>query len=564
MKPYLLVLAFVAAPLFAATTAAAPIPADSKNAGPAIIVQMKSFDQLLDVAKTSAKKFLAAPIYKEFETQVIKGLDPNFLAGIDTKRPAAFYTTIGEGLMTGDFSKSSAVALVPITNEKEFIATLVRLGFKPEQKGDIWTLPVPNSPIDSTLQFKKNYAYISLSTVKLDVKSLLDPAEVVNDKETAAFVVRLLIDRVPDELKKGGLEFLAQAAGMTKALEMPPEERDLLDDATRTGLRWLKTGAQATKELSFRLDLDDKTGAFTLETTMEPKSGSSLAKSFSTLKPTKNDFTGIIGADSTAHVLLQAPLFVEDFQRLLNSVINVKWKAIGSDIKEAPKEVQTFYFEVMATIDRTLKGGNLDFAASLRGPDANGQYTAVGAMTVKETAALEKAIKEALKFSPKYISDEVKVDVFQVGKVNVHEITVGAQMPAEAQKIFTKSSVYVAFAPDALFVTFGAHAKEVMKEVLTTKHGPKPAPLVQIEMSGRRMMPLLKSAGVPLDGPAGQFFTKFAQMDRIKLLSMTFEGGESLTIRHELGIMPFIGTMAVSGRRDVEAQPAPQIKLDKR
>lgn len=242
MKPYLLVLAFVAAPLFAATTAAAPIPADSKNAGPAIIVQMKSFDQLLDVAKTSAKKFLAAPIYKEFETQVIKGLDPNFLAGIDTKRPAAFYTTIGEGLMTGDFSKSSAVALVPITNEKEFIATLVRLGFKPEQKGDIWTLPVPNSPIDSTLQFKKNYAYISLSTVKLDVKSLLDPAEVVNDKETAAFVVRLLIDRVPDELKKGGLEFLAQAAGMTKALEMPPEERDLLDDATRTGLRWLKTG----------------------------------------------------------------------------------------------------------------------------------------------------------------------------------------------------------------------------------------------------------------------------------------------------------------------------------
>ena len=98
-------------------------------------------------------------------------------------------------------------------------------------------------------------------------------------------------------------------------------------------------------------------------------------------------------------------------------------------------------------------------AVVLRGPDKNDQYTAIGAISAKDTAALEKAIKEALKAAPKEVTDRVKLDSFKLDGVSVHEIVVGDELPPEAQKIFTKSSVYIAFTSNAIYASFGAQAK---------------------------------------------------------------------------------------------------------
>jgi hypothetical protein len=91
---------------------------------------------------------------------------------------------------------------------------------------------------------------------------------------------------------------------------VPPELKPVVSEVMRTGLRWLKMGILEGKEIILRLDLDPKSGAFVSEWSLEGKSGSALAKSFAGMKPTKNDFSHIIGTDSAAHAVVQAGRFL--------------------------------------------------------------------------------------------------------------------------------------------------------------------------------------------------------------------------------------------------------------
>ena len=214
------------------------------------------------------------------------------------------------------------------------------------------------------------------------------------------------------------------------------------------------------------------------------------------MKPTTNDFANIVSADSAAHILIQAPLFVEDGRDLLAGYVDMfgvlAERGLG---RNEPKELVDLATESFRTLSRTLKCGKMDFAASLRGPDKNDQYTAVGALSINETAALEKALKAGLKAAPKAVADAFKFDAFKVGDINVHEIAVAEELPPEMQKIFGKSSVYFACTPSAAFGAFGPQGKEAMKELLTGKHTPKLTPLVSVEASGKRLAPLIKNAG---------------------------------------------------------------------
>ena len=61
------------------------------------------------------------------------------------------------------------------------------------------------------------------------------------------------------------------------------------------------------------------------------------------------------------------------------------------------------------------------------------------------------------------------MDLFKVGDVNVHELAASSEVTPNAQKVFGKSDVYVALAPEALFITFGPQGKELIKEALSVK-----------------------------------------------------------------------------------------------
>ena len=113
-------------------------------------------------------------MYKEFEKEFLGKLDPSNFKGIDTKKPLGLYAIIGKGLLAGDFSTTSVVALIPAANEKDFVDLLPKANLKAEKKGDVYSISIPNVPIDAALQFLEGYAYIDLSTDVIDRKALLD------------------------------------------------------------------------------------------------------------------------------------------------------------------------------------------------------------------------------------------------------------------------------------------------------------------------------------------------------------------------------------------------------
>ncbi len=542
---------FAAGLLFAPAALAAPLPSsDRTDASPVFSVQAKSVDYLRDALKATGKNFFAGPLNERFEQEVLAVFDGKTLKGIDTKKPAGLYTVVSAGLLRGDLAKSSLVFLVPIADEKEFIALLAGIGLNFEKKGDYWSAPFPNSQLQANIWIQKGYAHIVIATEKPDPKTLLDPQGVINGKETAGLVIHLRADRLPDDFKAESLAVLAETAeqadtsfkerNKNRPNQIPKEAIDLVAGFFRISLRWVKLVSSEVKEVVVRCDLDPKTGLLIVEKTVEPKSGTELAKSFSGLKASKNDFADIVNADSAAHVLIQAPLFVDDARDLAAALVDFAIASADRALRNEPKELRELGKESLRTLNRTLKSGNLDFAASLRGPDKNDQYTAVGAISVKDTAALETALKAGLKAAPKDIAEKFKFDVFKVDAINVHEIAIADELPPEAQKIFGKSSVYFAFTANAAFASFGPQGKEAIKELITTKHTPKHAPLVSMEASGKRLAALIKSAGAPTEGLPGNFFQMLAKLDRTTFIKVKVEGGERLVVRTEFNLLyPF-------------------------
>ena len=311
------------------------------------------------------------------------------------------------------------------------------------------------------------------------------------------------------------------------------------------------------KEIVYRLDLDAKTGIFSNEIVVEPTKGSAMARRLAGLPPTKNDFAGIVGADSVARILLQTPLFVPELQELLGKAIdtaakNVEEKAAGEN---APKEVREAIVAGFKALRRSIDDQALDLAASLRGPDKNGQYAAVGAFSLKDTAALEKSLKAAVEIAPKVIRDVFTFDAFKVNGVNVQEIAVGDLLPADIQKVFGKSSVFVALAPHAVFIAFGAQSKAIITEALTGKIGPKPAPLLQFDLSSSRLIALFKTLGAPPE-PI-ELLEKLDKTDRQPVLAVKAEGGDKLVIRFEFSLPGLFAVMPKAGKANAAPKVVP-------
>jgi hypothetical protein len=557
MNARLPLLAFAFGLLLSLSTQAAPVPSDPKNqSGPTVALQVKSIDELTGQLKTTMKSFLPDAPYKEFEAEMRSTLD-RFKA-VDAKRPFAVYAVLGDGLLQGDFSKSSLVALVPVTGEKEFLDLLAMTGSPVEKEGDVYKVPIKNFPLAASLRFIKGYAYIAISGEKLDPRLLLEPQDVIDAKETAAAVLRVRVDRLPENLKQNAVEMVAEAFNGLRNMQ-GPHERELLEVVHDTALRWLKLGVEDAKEVVLRINLDDKTGALVFENSIEPKPGSGLAKTYAKFKSNTNEFAGLVGPDAAASYLAHAPLFSDDLREAAHKFVEILDKMAQQELHIAsPPEVRALVTEVFATLRRTVKDDKLDFAAVLRGPDKNNQFTAIAAISAKDTAALEKALKATLKTAPKEVTDLFKLDAFKLEGVGVHEVLVGEKLPPEAQDIFTKSSVYVAFAPNAVYASFGAQAKDALKEALAAKRNPKPAPMNEMVGSGKRLAPLLKKTKIPLDGAGGEFLKKMAAKDRISVYSVNCQGGDKLVTRVEYGLLPVLGlTWTVRSEKAAQLQAVP-------
>jgi hypothetical protein len=524
---------------------AAPVGKDATNtSGPALVVQVQSLDELVNRVKATVKAFVPEPMYQDFERNALPNLDPKKLPGIDPKRPFGLYANIDASILKGDFSKSQAVALIPVTGEKEFLALMEKASLKAEPQRDegLYAIIIPNSPVPVFLRFQKQYAYVSLgSSAAVDPKTALDPKDIIDSSEKAAAALHIYIERIPEEVKKWVLDSMDQVFAMVKegafGNEVPAPLKEVVGDYLKMAARIYRMGLQDGRELSYRIDLEAKNG-LVVEGLVTPKPNTKLAQSIAAVKPNQNRFASIVGADAAAQGFLSLPLYVPEIRDILSKLIDFGAAEADQHAQGggAPKEARDLAAEFFKALKRTVEDGSFDAAASLRGPAKDGLFTAVGAATLKDTAPLEKAFKEATKVVPPQAANLFKLDAHKIGERSVHEIAVGDTLPPEVQKVFGKASVYLCFDKDAVCVSFGPAGLDLLKEALNARSGP--APMLTVEGNGKRLAELIrktipKQENVALE--ATSWLNMIAKQEKITAFSMDIQGGEQFKVRVTYG-----------------------------
>jgi hypothetical protein len=515
-----LVLICLAATPFAAR-AADPKPL------PSFVARMKSIDGLLDDLKYIAKLANKENEAVQLERMLRDAGDKNGLEGIDVKKPIALYGRIGANL-----ADSEIVVMLPVADEKAFLALLNRYEVKADKDKDgIYTVKderLEQAKVSAYFRFANNYAYITANNAKFIAKDkLMLPAQVLPTDKLTTLSLTLSIDQIPEELKQIALGQFELHLGNAKEETMPNETeaqkkfRIAALDETAIVVKQLLTDGQ---DLSLSFDIDRKTEDISLALTLSGKSGSALAKSIEDLGKAKSIGAGLIGPDSAMNMLVYL-MMSDTLKKAFEPVIDEGFKkALETESDKTKRAIANRFLKL---IDPTFKSGELDLGLNLRGPNANGFYAGVGALKLKNGLALEKEIKDLLKDAPAEDKKDLDVDFEKVKDVSIHRIRPGKDYSDDAKKIFGENPVYVAFRDDAIFLSMGEGGLAAIKDAITGQA--KPSKTLQFEIAMGRIAKLAPPEEQPeTTNAAKKAFATAKNGDRITL---SVEGGKSLKLR---------------------------------
>ncbi|MBO0698830.1 MAG: hypothetical protein J2P46_10580 [Zavarzinella sp.] len=535
----------------AAPSSAAPRPGE-KSEGPAIIGQAKSFNELLDMTKSMVRNVGGEQLYKMFEKEALPNIDPAKLPGIDPKRPFGLY-----GILDSDVTKWRGVLLIPVTTERDFIDMLDHFEIKANKGKEPGTYDIvvpPQVPFPVALRIHKQYAYVALGGFDvLDTKVILDPKDVISDKEKAALYLSIRPDRMTPETRKFLLAAFSEQTDNLKEMIAEPELKDAFHLTQRLATRWLKLVLEEGRDVALRLDADTKTGEVFADLTVEGMPRSSLASAIAARKPTTNAFASLAGDDYAHRVYVSAPLFADEAQQAAAKLVEHWQKVSARELAGAPPEAIALVEAALKSLKATVESGEMDLAAAIRGPNKDGFYTAVGAVHCKGGAQLEKAIREAVKILPEREKGFFKFDAGKVGDLAVHEIDLSTEAGDPAKKVFGDGQkAYFAFGKNALYATYGPDGMKLLKEAIAAKPGP--APVFDSSSNGKKAAELMKR--IMPENPNGPRIGVSWVESLTTGMRVTVEGGDRLKVRLSYNVGMF---MMFFGAYAAEAGPAPPV-----
>ncbi|MFL5339718.1 MAG: hypothetical protein ACJ8F7_06075 [Gemmataceae bacterium] len=447
----------------AVLAAAALAPAARAEDKPTLLLRIKSIDGLL-----SDVKYLAKYAGHENDLEQVEPLARMYLAGIDTKRPITIYGDISAGGVD-----SPVVILLPISDEKEFLGTLENVGVKPAKGEDgVYTVDkVPNAPAEVTLYFRfaHKYAYITANDKgNIAEKKIPKPEQITlaaGDDTAVALDFRL--DGVPDLIKQfaqGALDTQLSSVKDQAPANESKAAKELRIKVIDTFGERLKAVLNDGEELSLKFGLNQKKDDVTIDLSFKAKKGTPLAKDIETVGKSSRLFANL-GRGAALQVALGATL-PEDVRKALEPLVdNAIKEELEKEKDQAKAKAQKAILEALAP---TVKAGDLDLGVALTGPDADGHFTGVFGIKVKDAKTVEEAFRQVLAGVPAKDREKVQLDSTTIGDVKVHKVLFD-EKDEGAKKVFGTSGVYIAFRDDALLVTLGPDALKALKGAVELK-----------------------------------------------------------------------------------------------
>lgn len=273
---------------------------------------------------------------------------------------------------------------------------------------------------------------------------------------------------------------------------------------------------------TLRLDIDRKAGDVNVLASFAGKAQSKLAATIAEWSNGKSVGASLVRGDAALSGSLNVAL-PESLRKLAEPVVDEIVKKMLADTTDA--NAKPFLEKLAKAIVPTLKSGNIDAGLSVNGPNADGKYTAVAGLKVKDGGAIEKTVKEILVQLPPDVGDKIKLDSAKAGSVNIHRVEEDKNADPEAKKVLGDLGFYVAIRSDALIAATGAGSLDAIKEGVASD--PKPALLLQIDLAVARLAPLMARDNKAAPDVAKQVFDKTGT-DKV---SLTVAGGKALTVR---------------------------------
>lgn len=542
--------------LAAALAAMAALPAAAQPAGqsaaPALVIQAQPIGKLLDDARAITRTVGGDEAVKKMDEAIEEGLGEKGFAGVDLLRPVVGYANITGAV--ADPSDLSGVAIVPVTGEKEFVEFLKRLKFDVDPvKGKDGLYAVDRADgggnVKVRLRVHDRHAFlgINVSDDAMAADKLARPSDLVDPAERGLFAMRSRVDRLPGDYRKQQAEQFEQVRGVIQNAPVPEKARDaigkLFDYVVKANEQFYTEGESSVARLVY----DRAAGEIVYEAGMKAKPGTELAKQIAARKPATNRFAGLVTKETTAAVLAQAPLFVPEIGEAAAAAVEAVVDEVGRN-NPPPEPARPVFDAAVAGLARTLKSGDLDVAAALAGPNKDGAFTAIAALTFDDPSKVEQELRALHKTAPEGVRDLIKLDAAKAGGASLHEAAVGAFLPPEAQKVFGDSAVAcAAFAPKAVYLAFGPDARAAVTAALAAKPGPAKA--LDVVVNPARVRKL--AAGI--DPNAGDQVAKLVGADdkAVSALYVEMTGGDQLMVRmgFNLKLLPRAAAGAVGTRR---------------
>jgi hypothetical protein len=518
-------------------TAAALLAPCVRAAEPPITFQTQPLDRLLGDLRTAADFVGGEKAVKAVNTAMRDHLGEKGFEGLDLTKPVVGYV-----LLAPKLDDITAVIAFPVTTEKEFLGFCERWnhGQKPKDLGTgLYEVPPLFPQLKARMKFAEGYAYVAAGKnpePALDTKALVAPNKLHDPAETAAFAGKLHFDRLSPELKSALVTVLQDLKKeILEKLDLDEPDRSALKpvfaELEKLVRRYLLLLGGAD-HLALRFSLDPATGDAITEATLVPKPNTELAKQIAARKPAENRFAGLITSDTVAAAHYTAPLFAEEVRTAFAAFSEHQQKEAVRNLPEAARATVEELFKGQV---RTTKAGEGDLVVALRGPDGDGRYNVVAALSFEDPSALEKAFKKFMETDgPPEMFGAFKWDADKAGAVNIHTFKVNADLlnALPPAKLFgDEPTIAFAFAPKGIFVAVGPDAIATLKDALKAKPGVAPA--FDALVNPARLARLVEKGG----GNARKIERALGKEDKLlSATSLRVTSGKELSVRFALNL----------------------------
>jgi len=399
--------------VFSMFTAQAAEPA----AKPSLELRVKSVEDLAE-----ALGYIVKISGQEETGKQIEGIVKAFAAeakgfeGINLVKPIGGYVTISENV--GD---SPIVLMLPIADSKSFVALLKdKASLELKQDGDVYSTNVPNVPFPVHFRFANDYAYFTIREAKsIDKAKVISPKDFFTEKQTAAASLVMHVERIPADLRKAAYgQIELQLKEMAQQDVGEPSEKlfraYLVDLAAEMG----KVLFSDAKTVAINFDIKPKADDITLDLTVTPKAGTTLAKNLILWSDRPSKVAAIAGEKNPIAALgLNFALPKESGEKLTKLYTSLAELSIENKAGEELDLIK----EVFESFLPTVKKGDLQLGVAIQ--DAGDKAAIVAGIGAKDGNKVEMIAKKLAPFIPEEAA-KLSFSIENENGLNLHNIQV--------------------------------------------------------------------------------------------------------------------------------------------